>query len=128
MRATKRAAVFAIAAVAVLMLGCFLGVLLPGTYQVWVGAGFVGYVACGRRAMILWRLDDRVFDHPHRHVQLRGQLGRLIAFLLFAAAVAPARALQTIFNVPPGDVLGQGRTEGFENAKVSSPNTIWRMP
>jgi hypothetical protein len=105
--------------VAVLMLGCVLGVVLPGTYLVWVGAGFVGYVACGRRAMILWRLDDRVFDHPHRHVPPRGQLRRLIAFLIFAAAVAPARAQQTIFNVPSADVLARGKTY-FEE------DTLWR--
>ena len=76
-----------------------------------VAAGFVAYVACFRKAVILWRLDERVFEHPHRFVAPRNpQLPRLIAIVVLAAAAAPALAQQTIFNVPSADVLDKGKT------------------
>jgi hypothetical protein len=108
MRSRTKGVAFAVAAVGALLAGCILAVVFPRSYLVWVIAGFVGYLACGRRAMVLWHLDERVFDHPHRHLRSRGHV-RLIACLLLAAAATPLLAQQTIFNVPSADVLDRGK-------------------
>jgi hypothetical protein len=96
------------AAVAALLAGFVAATILTRTSLLWVAGGFVAYVACGRRAVILWHLDERVFDHPHAHVRSRGH-ARPIVFFLLAAAAAPLHAQQTIFNVPSADVLGGGK-------------------
>jgi hypothetical protein len=108
MRTKTRGVLFAVAAVVVLLAGCGLAILLPAACPLCVGVGFLGYVACGGRAVALWRLDDRVFDLPHRHVPPRSAL-RAIACLALAAAALPLRAQQTIFNVPSADVLDPGK-------------------
>ncbi len=111
MRKKTQAAAFAAGAVGLLSLGCGLALLFPHACTPFVAAGFVAYVACFRKAVILWHLDERVFDHPHRFVAPRNpQLPRLIAIVVLAAAAAPALAQQTIFNIPSADVLDKGKT------------------
>jgi len=108
MRSKTRGVLLAAAAVAALLAGCAAAAVFPGASLLWAAGGFAGYVACGRRAMVLWNIDERVFDHPHRHAPSR-DASRLIAGLLLAAAAAPLLAQQTIFNVPSADVLGRGK-------------------
>ena len=75
-----------------------------------VAAGFVGYVACGRRAMVLWRADEKVFEHRRSISAPEGRSARLVAAALFlSAAATAARGQQTIFNVPSADVLDPGK-------------------
>jgi len=111
MRAKTQASLFAAGAVSLLLLGCALALVFPGACTPCVAAGFVAYVACFRRAVILWHLDERVFEHPHRFVpSRRHHLPRLIAIVVLAASAVPVRAQQTIFNVPSADVLDKGKT------------------
>jgi hypothetical protein len=49
-------------AVACLAVGAAVGVFFPRAGLAAAGAGFVGYVLCGRCAMARWRLDERVFE------------------------------------------------------------------
>jgi hypothetical protein len=69
MRTKTQAAALAIASAGTLITGCALAAVFPGACLAWVIAGFVGYVACGRLAVALWRLNERVFDHPHKYVR-----------------------------------------------------------
>ena len=84
----SKGAFFAVAAMSFLALGCLLAVLFPGAPLLWVGGGFVGYVACGRKAVIAWRLDDRVFDLPHRHVERDEAPRRVVAVALMLGSLA----------------------------------------
>jgi hypothetical protein len=107
----KRAALFAGLAILVLLGGSLLGLAFPGFEVEMVAAAFVGYVACGRRAMILWRADEIVFEHrPLFPVRQDRTSLRLIAAGLFLAIAAPVLAQQTLFNVPSADVLDRGKT------------------
>ncbi len=87
MTSKSKGAFFAVAAVAFLALGCLLAVLFPGAPLLWVAAGFVAYVACGRKAMIAWRLDDRVFDHPQRHLEREEGPRRIVALALILGSL-----------------------------------------
>lgn len=49
-------------ALAVLFGGCLAALLAPRFQAGIVAASFVGYVACTRRAMVLCRADDAVFE------------------------------------------------------------------
>ena len=92
--------------------GCGAALVL-GRYEVaLVAAGFVAYVLLGRQAMILWRVDDIVFDHSRKRTgAAAGHPARLVAALLFLWLLAGALlAQQTIFNVPSADVLDKGHT------------------
>ena len=60
MKDARKATLFAGLAILVLLGGCFLALLFPDVEIALVAAAFVGYVACGRRAMILWRADEKV--------------------------------------------------------------------
>lgn len=51
-------------AVAVLFGGCLIALLVPRFQVAIVMASFVGYVACTRRAMVLCRADDLIFQRP----------------------------------------------------------------
>ena len=53
------------AGIFLLVAAVFAGGLLPQDFA-WIvpTAGFAGFVLCLRRAMVLWRVDDSVFDHP----------------------------------------------------------------
>jgi hypothetical protein len=112
----RKAGAFALLSVASLGGGCVLAVVLPGLQVALVAAGFVAYVVCGSRAIALWKLDDRVFDHPHRHLPRRGPVdpsgagkGKIAAAAVLALfLVAPMTGQQTIFNVPSADVLAPG--------------------
>jgi hypothetical protein len=107
----RKAALFASLAILVLLGGSLLGLAFPGFEVEFVAAAFVGYVACGRRAMILWRADEIVFDHRPRFPARPDRNSiRLIAAGLFLAIAASALAQQTIFNVPSADVLDKGKT------------------
>lgn len=64
MRVNTRAVWLAVAAFAVLIGTCLVGAAHPNSRLVWVSAGFVAYVAFGSRAMALWRVDEKIFDHP----------------------------------------------------------------
>jgi hypothetical protein len=81
-------AFFAVAAMAFLALGCLFAVLFPGAPLLWVAGGFVGYVACGRKAVIAWRLDDQVFDHPHRHLEREEPHRPMVAVALILGSLA----------------------------------------
>jgi hypothetical protein len=113
----RKAGAFALLSVASLGGGCVLAVVLPGLQVALVAAGFVAYVVCGGRAIALWGVDSRVFDHPHDHFPRGGPAerpaspgsGKLIAAALLALAAAPATGQQTIFNVPSADVLDPGK-------------------
>jgi hypothetical protein len=96
MRSTMKGAAFAVAGLASLLACSVAFTLIPGTSLLWVAGGFVGYVACGRRAVILWRLDDHVFDHPHRHVPSRQESRRIVGLLPLASTPFLGRTL------PPG--------------------------
>lgn len=109
MNKKSKGGLFAAAAVACLAAGCLLGAAFPGSCLLWVAVGFVGYLACGRQAMASWRVDDRVFDHPHRFYPPRGGAARLVASLFLVAAAVPLFAQQTVFNVPSDSVLDPGK-------------------
>ena len=117
MKNDRKAAFFAGLAFAALLGGCLLASVIPGATVAWVVAGFVGYVACGRRAIILWRADDLwrddeiVFEPRRRRDRRHVRTAKLVAAGAFAAALAaPTLAQQTIFNVPSADVLDKGKT------------------
>jgi hypothetical protein len=113
----RKAVAFAVLAVASLLGSCVLAVLLPGFRTAFVAAGFVAYVSCGGHAIALWKLDDRVFDHPHRHVPRRGPVdpsgvgkGKIAAAAVLALALAaPMTGQGTIFSVPSADMLAPGK-------------------
>jgi hypothetical protein len=111
MRNDRKAALFAGLALAMLLGGCLLASVFPGATVAFVAAGFVGYVVCGRRAVILWRADEIVFEHRRPGDRRHVRTAKLVAAGAFAAALAaPALAQQTIFNVPSADVLDKGKT------------------
>jgi hypothetical protein len=124
MENNRNAALFAGLAVAVLLGGCLLGLALPGFEVELVAVAFVAYVACGRRAMILWRADEKVFAHGRKPDNKRTSTARLAAAAVFLSALsASALAQQTIFNVPSADVLDPGKvyTEVDELFRPSDP-------
>lgn len=61
MRPKRKATVLAGLAIFVLLGGCLVALVVPRFQVAIVGAAFIGYVACARRAMALWRADDFVF-------------------------------------------------------------------
>ncbi len=93
----------------------------------WGILGFAAFVLCVRRAMVLWRVDEMVFEHralwnaelrerssrakPLARAALqRTHLARLVGIaILGTAAARSAQAQQTIFNVPTADVLDKGK-------------------
>ena len=99
-------------AVSALAAGC-AAALIFGRFDVpLVAAGYLAYVGLGRQAVILWNLDDAVFDHGRgpRTGTRGGRVARLVAATLFLPALAlPLHAQQTIFNVPSADVLDPGK-------------------
>ncbi len=84
----SKGAFFSVAAMAFLALGCLFAVLFPGAPLLWVAGGFLAYVACGRKAVIAWRLDDRVFDHPHRHLEREEGPRPVVALALILGSLA----------------------------------------
>jgi hypothetical protein len=54
----------AVAALVLLVAAGALAALDPPHELLFVAAGFLAYVACGARAIALWKLDDRVFARP----------------------------------------------------------------
>src|SRR5664279_1828916 len=112
MTTKQKALAFVGLAVAALSGGCGAALVLGRFEVALVAAGFVAYVVLGRQAMILWRVDDIVFDHGRkRTVAAEGHPARLVAAVLFLWLLAGSLfAQQTIFNVPSADVLDKGHT------------------
>ena len=112
MNTKRKAAAFAALAFSALAAGC-AAALIFGQFEVpLVAAGYVTYVAFGRKAMILWRIDEAAFDHSRgpRTGTRGGRTARLVAATLFLSALAlPLSAQQTIFNIPSADVLDKGK-------------------
>lgn len=107
----RKARVFAGLAILILLGGCFMGAALRDVEVEIVAAAFVGYVAFGQRAMVLWRADEKVFEQRSRPVERKLPGVGLAATVGFLSALAaPALAQQTIFNVPSADVLDNGKT------------------
>ncbi len=114
-------------------LGAFLAASLAGGCSVPPGPIFWGitalaaFVFCVRKAMVLWRVDEMVFDHrPPWNAELRERssrakplarmtlqrthVARLVGIaILGTAAARSAQGQQTIFNVPTADVLDKGK-------------------
>ena len=60
----RRAAAWAASGVVSLVAAALAGSLvLPPGAVFWAGAGFVSFVLCLRWAMVLWRVDEMVFQH-----------------------------------------------------------------
>ncbi|HWZ86334.1 MAG TPA: hypothetical protein VN032_09035 [Thermoanaerobaculia bacterium] len=74
----RKAAIFAGLALLALLAGCAAGAVLPDFGTAAVGAGFISYVACGRKAMLLAHADDKVFV-PHRYWNPRPETGSPVA-------------------------------------------------
>ncbi len=58
----RKAIVFAGLAIFVLLGGCLVALFLPRFQVAIVVASFIGYVACTRRALVLCRADELVFE------------------------------------------------------------------
>ncbi len=112
MNTKRKAAALAALAFSALAAGC-AAALVFGRFEVpLVLAGYVGYLAFGRKALILWRVDEAAFDHSYRpRTGTRGgRAARLVAATLFLSALAlPLSAQQTVFNVPSDSVLDPGK-------------------
>jgi hypothetical protein len=75
-----------------------------------VAASFVGYVGLTRRALSLWRIDEKVFEHRKTSSLRKRDVATVAAgAALFSALTGSALAQQTIFNVPSADVLDPGK-------------------
>ena len=60
----RRAAAWAASGVVSLIAAGLAGSLaLPPGTMFWASAGFVSFVLCLRWAMVLWRVDEMVFEH-----------------------------------------------------------------
>ncbi len=88
-----------------------VGGLFPATFEpAFAVAGFAVFVLCVRRALVLWRVDDIVFDQPRKFDAGRAKRPRLaVAVVFLALAAGTVSAQQTIFNVPSADVLDKGK-------------------
>jgi len=101
---------YAALGIAVLVGGCLVALLLPAFTVPLVAASFAGYVWLTRRALALWRIDEKVFEHREKFRSPRRDAAKVAAAAALLSAVAgSARAQQTIFNVPSADVLDPGK-------------------
>jgi hypothetical protein len=97
---------------------------------IWVTAGFLALIGCGRRALLLWNIDALVFEdspelplearrsrppaRPRRSFGVRSGAFRLLALAgigLLPAISGPAH--RTIFEVPDAPVQEDSRTNGL---------------
>jgi hypothetical protein len=63
-RDRRRAAAWATSGfVSLILAGLAGGLAVPPGTVFWAGAGFVSFVLCLRWAMVLWRVDEMVFEH-----------------------------------------------------------------
>jgi hypothetical protein len=92
----------AAAAFLLLAAGGILGALDARHELLFVAGGFLGWVACGARALTFWHIGDETFER-RRHARSLNMVA------LFLAVVPVASAQQTIFNVPSADVLDPGK-------------------
>src|SRR5215475_10974248 len=113
MQEARKAKSYAALGFIVLVGGCVAALAIPSMRVPLVAAGFAGYVACGRRAMILWNVDERVFEHRSRAPERKAARTKLVAAaVLLSATAGTLMAQQTIFNVPSADVLDPGKVYG----------------
>jgi hypothetical protein len=85
-------------------------------------AGFTVFVLGTGRALLLWHVDDLVFEERRTFDEAtRHRKGRLAAAAAVATLAVTGAALgqQTIFNVPTADVLDRGKVYLEED-------TLWR--
>ena len=109
MKDEPKAKLYAALAFIALVGGCVAALVIPEMQIPLVAAGFVAYVACGRRAMMLWKADERVFER-RRSPERQAPRARLVAAAIFLSSLtASALAQQTVFNVPSADVLDPGK-------------------
>ncbi len=107
----RKAKVYAALGIIVLVGGCLVASLLPTWEVPLVAASFVGYVLLTRRALALWKIDEKVFEHRKTPRPTKSDAAKVgAAAALFTAVAASALAQQTIFNVPSADVLDKGKT------------------
>jgi hypothetical protein len=83
----QKAAAFAAASVLFLAGACLGGLLWPGIGIPLIAAGFAGYVLCGRRAMVLLRVDDVVFA-PRRVAKAPGAAASAVSAGLMVGTIA----------------------------------------
>ena len=100
------------AAVTAFVAGGLLGARLagiPGTLS--IVAGLIGFLLGARRALLLWRVDELVFEPANQEFDPRAHRGThlAIATIVLSLVAAAAFAQQTIFNVPTADVLDKGK-------------------
>jgi hypothetical protein len=86
-------------AVLLLFGGCFLAIFSPRFQAGIVAASFVAYVACTRRAMVLSRIDDLVFEPKSSETQEQAAREALRSGLL--AGSAGALSLGRAMNATP---------------------------
>lgn len=81
MARTSKAGVMAAGAIGFLGASILLGGMFPSVEPELVILGVIGYLACGARAMTLWRAGEQVFERRrtarHPIVIQRGELDRV---------------------------------------------------
>lgn len=109
MKRRRPPGLFAVLALVSLIGGCVLASMLPRLEIVLVAAGFAGYVLYGRKAMMLWRVDETVFiprrmwvaDPGAPSVVTRGLLmGAIGSATLGEGAGRTARPVRSIADGP----------------------------
>lgn len=70
------------------------GLAKPAGALFWGTAGFVSFVLCVRQAMLLWRVDEVVFDHRRPTKLERPKLERPASALTFRSVREPGQARQ----------------------------------
>lgn len=114
-------------------LGAFLaaglagGLSAPPSPVFWGITALSAFVFCVRKAMVLWRVDEMVFEHrPQWNAETRKgpsprqgatpmslqrtSVARIVSFALLGIAAAHlTQGQETMFNVPSADVLDKGK-------------------
>jgi hypothetical protein len=125
----RRAAAFAGFAVLLLLAGCVAGLVFPQWSVFSVGAGFVGYVLYGRKAMLLSRADDAVFT-PRRTWSPASAAGSAAAAGLMAGTIGSYLLGHGTRPVDqwPGGRPGRARQEERSNAGQWPDDRTGRTP
>jgi hypothetical protein len=99
-------------AVLVLFGGCFLAIFSPRFQAGIVAASFAGYVVCTRRAMVLSRIDDLVFEPRNSEDREAAAREALRSGLLAgsAGALSLGRAVSALPRAARSTPPAHGRT------------------